>query len=223
MRNLQVTGPGLGQGIYTRAEASRLLKMPPDMVKRWTQGYTKLRGEDYRSVGPVIAQPPSSGGLLSFLDLIELFSVREFKQAGMQLPKIREAHEVLREQFQTPYPFATQRFATDGKQILDTRNLEDPLTRQRAFEFVREFFRNIRFGPDDLSDLWWPLGPDHLIVVDPKRSFGAPIDTRSGIRTEILYRAYLAEGENADAVAAWYEVSPEVVEEAVVFERSLAA
>ena len=68
-----------------------------------------------------------------------------------------------------------------------------------------------------MADKWWPMGRESLVVIDPKRAFVAPIDIRSGIRTDILYRAFLAE-QDIEAVVDWYEVSAEAVKDAIKFE-----
>lgn len=217
------TTPGIGMGIYTYAEASRLLDMPVDMLRRWDKGYERWHGDAKRAIEGVIDSPENPYGIISFLRLIELRSVKRFRDAGVRLQNIRQVHTKLRSELGTPYPFATDRFATDGQAIIDKEKMLDVAKQQKVFAFVREMFKQLDVSEDGLAERWHPLGKDHLIVLDPARSFGAPIEQRSGIRTEILYRAFIAEGENAEAVASWYEVSEEGVLEAVSYEVGLLA
>lgn len=214
--------PGIGTGIYTIAEAARLLKVPRDKLKRWANEYHRTRDGKQHVMPPVIERNGSAPGILTFFELIELAFVREFRKAGVRMERVREAHEALRSAMSTPYPFATKRFGTDGAQILDKENLHDVATKQAVFEYVREMFKDLETNEAELAAAWYPMGREHLVVLDPSRSFGAPIDRRSGVRTEILYRAFLAEG-NEQAVADWYEVETEAVREAVEFESQMAS
>ena len=90
------------------------------------------------------------------------------------------------------HPFAYKLLQTDGCQLLldAGEHYENVARRQKVFSFAEQFFKNIEFR-DHLAQRWWPLGSGKLIVIDPERSFGAPIDARRGVRTEVLYRATL--------------------------------
>lgn len=211
--------PGLGTGIYTVSEAARLLQVPSRTLKRWAEGYVYVRNGDQRRSGPLLDRENAEPGLLTFYDLVELFFVKEFRKDNqVELPHIRAAAARLRERWQTPYPFALKRIVELNRQLVEEATSETVLGQQRIFEFGRQFFRNVDFDEDGLAMAWHPLGKDKLIVVDPQRSFGAPIDTRSGIRTDVLYRQYRAEGD-AESVADWYEIPVEAVEQAIEFEE----
>ena len=64
---------------------------------------------------------------------------------------------------------------------------------------------------------WWPLGEGHSVVIDPERSFGAPIVHREGVQTLILAQAALAEN-SIETAADRYDVDPIAVAEAVEYE-----
>jgi uncharacterized protein (DUF433 family) len=66
------------------------------------------------------------------------------------------------------------------------------------------------------------MGTNRLVLLDPRRSFGQPIVSRSGVPTVILDRAAKAAGSVRE-VAAWYEVDRAEVQDAVEFEEKLAA
>lgn len=215
------TKPGLGSGIYTYHEAARLLHVDTANVRRWAEGYTyKLNGEIRRK--EAILQGPPGDGLLTFYDLIELFFVREFRNAGVKLQDIRDTAKYLADRWQTPYPYACNKLQTDGQQILLDAgdHYENVARKQCVFRFAEDFFKNIEFDAETcLAQEWWPIGRNKLIVIDPKRSFGTPIDVKTGVRTDILYAAYKAENGDIKAVVDWYEVTEETVEAAVEFEE----
>lgn len=213
-----VTMLAFDAGIYTIQDAARLLQVTPRKLQGWAEGYSYRKHGETRGPGPVIERSDAEPGLLTFRDLIELAFVREFREAGVPLPTIRDDASALRDEWGTAYPFASRRIAEFGKRWVDPDLMLTIRGKQQVFEFGREFFRSVDFDDKGLARLWYPLGRDRLVLVDPTRSFGAPIEQRSGIRTEILYRQFKAEG-GVQAVADWYEVSPEGVEQAVEFEE----
>jgi DNA-binding transcriptional MerR regulator/uncharacterized protein (DUF433 family) len=211
--------PALGTGIYTVAEAARLLQVSPQKLARWAEGYVFERYGELRRSGPVIDRGGAAPGLFTFYDLVELFFVREFRKAKVDLPLIRKAAQVLRDEWQTPYPFALKKIAELDRKLIHKEQLRTILGKQAVFEFGRGFFKDFDFDEQGLAAAWHPLTKGKLIVLDPKRSFGAPIDVRSGVRTDVLYRLYKAEDGDIEAVAGWYEVEPEAVAQAVEFEE----
>lgn len=117
--------------------------------------------------------------------------------------------------------------ATDGKNILLKQAREDGdealidlVTNQREFgRLVQDFLKELEFSGSDI--IWWPLGRQRQIVVDPKRNFGQPTAARSGVPSQILARSVKANASR-DLVAKWYEVQPEEIRDAIEFEESLA-
>lgn len=214
--------PGLGTGIYTYNEAARLLKVHPNQVRRWADGYVyAYRGEERRKE-PVLQRVSAGRGLLTFRDLIELHCVREFTKVGVRIETIRDAAKLLAERWRTAYPLANDKLRTDGQRILMEagEHYEDIAGQQHVFSFVENFFEDIQFDPETFEpQAWYPLGRGRLIVLDPHRSFGSPIDLRTGVRTDVIYLTYKAE-QDLDAVAEWYEVTPDAVRAAVEFEES---
>lgn len=212
----------LGIGIYAFPEAARLLRKSAGSVRRWANGYTyELRVGKGRG-GPVLGRRLDDE-TLSFGELIELLHVKGFRERGIPLEEIRQAAARLREEWDTPYPFATKRIATLGNQLLAHFEGEwkAPVSGQESFEFVGELAEQMVYS-DDFTAGWRPLGPDHRILLDPERRFGKPIDPVSGIRTGVLSDAFEAEGDEV-AVAGVYEVDLQAVRDAIRFERAFAA
>ena len=213
--------PKLGTGMYTLSQAAGLIQVSPRKLRGWVKGYKNLRIDAVRISTPVIAPQAEDLGLLTFYELIELFFVKQFADVGVTLPKIKRAHELLREKWDTPYPFARNDLYTDGRELLSKSgaDYEEVASTQKVFAYIELFFHNLDFGQDRMAECWWPLGRQELVVLDPARSFGSPIEVKSGIQTDVLYRAYEVEMQDIGAVAAWYEISEEAVEAAVRFEK----
>ena len=93
---------------------------------------------------------------------------------------------------------------------------------QREFgRITRLFLKDLEFLQGELPERWWPNGKNHLVALDPRRSFGQPIIFNEGVPTGTLARSVRANGSILQ-VARWFEISAASVREAVEFERSLA-
>jgi uncharacterized protein (DUF433 family) len=140
---------------------------------------------------------------------------------------MRRAHAKAQHQLQTTHPFCSNRISTDGRSILLRQGEEDSdralvnlVTDQAEFSrIVETFLKELEFSGSDI--IWWPLGKERQIVVDPKRNFGQPTVARSGVPSQVLARSVKANASQ-EVVARWYEVQPEEIRDAVEFEGSLA-
>ena len=212
--------PGLGTGIYTISEAARFLGVSTRKARGWADGYCHVRSDGAHVSEPVLERDELDRSLLTFHELIELFFVRELVKAGVPLPDIRHAAARLRDEWGTPYPVARDRLFTDGRQILveSGEHYRNVVRRQQVFAFAEQFFKDMDLDDELMAARWWALGRDRLVVLDPDRSFGAPIDIRSGIRTDIIYGAYKTD-QDVNAVVQWYEITEEAVRDAIEFEE----
>ena len=66
---------------------------------------------------------------------------------------------------------------------------------------------------------WRPVAAKY-VVIDPKRSFGAPIVDEVGVSTSILYKEWMVRS-NVKHIAAIYEVKEVLVRDAIQYEESL--
>lgn len=73
------------------------------------------------------------------------------------------------------------------------------------------------------SKRWFPLGKDHVIVVDPSIAFGSPSIVGHGIQTANVFDLYRGEGRNIDRTSAWLNLPPDVIKTAVEFEERILA
>jgi len=220
----------LNTGLYTVSEAARLTRIPAGKIRRWIRGYTFRKGESVRhsdAVWQTGIKPLDDKAALSFRDLLELRFVDAFIKAGVSWVTMRRAHTKAQEELKTTHPFCSKRIATDGKNILLKQAEEDSdealinlVTDQREFSrIVQDFLKELEFSGDDI--VWWPLGKNRQIVVDPRRNFGQPTVAKSGVPATTLARSVKA-NSSIDIVARWYEAQRDEVRDAVEFEDSLA-
>lgn len=224
----------IGRGIYSLAEAERLMKVPSQRIRRWARGYTYWYKGEQRYTPPIIStEVETVNGLpaLDFSDLIEIRFLNAFREYGVGMKAIRIAAQRAKEFLGRHRPFSSHIFKTDGRTILaelvgetGDKVLLDLVKSQYAFERILGPFLYDGLDFDEFAEpeRWWPLGSERLVVLDPHRAFGAPITARGGIPTILLNGAVRAEG-SIEFVADWYEVEPEEVRDAVEFEAHLAA
>src|SRR5205814_4431624 len=99
-------------GAYRPAEVARYAGTTTATVARWFHGYA---APGHR-MAPVL--PRGGGGLLSFVELVEVAFVADFRRLGMALDRLRQAHDYLRTTLEVAHPFAQLRFRTDGAHLL---------------------------------------------------------------------------------------------------------
>lgn len=216
-------------GIYSPAEVARYACLPQATVKTWFWPRSDGAGRgavfrpDYEDV--VRSDVPA----LSFLNLIEAKVARFFREEGVKAAVIRKARECLQRDLQTEHPFAHEDLRTDGRSIfraisdeVDAESFADAITHQHWFREFKAGLAGIRYSEENKLADQLDLGDG--IVLDPQRRYGKPIVSDCSMPTAILANAYYANGEDAEAVADWYSVTPGDVLAAVGFEsRSGAA
>ncbi|MGM9487423.1 DUF433 domain-containing protein [Ideonella sp. YS5] len=228
----------IGTGLYPLRQAARLVGADARNVRRWLRGYSWKSRDGRSSSGPLwhlqYEDDEDLGGerVLGFQDLLELRTVAKFIGQGVSLRVIRATIDTASE-FLGRYPLQSKRFLTDGKRIFleaVERSGEDPRLmdiRRRQFVFdavIRpSLFEGIDYDSHGRAQRWFPVPKARIIVLDPQVQFGEPIVAASGVPTDTLYAAYLAEGKDRSRVAKLYRVTPQAVNAAVLFEQRLAA
>ncbi len=213
----------LGVGLYSIADAARLLKAPTNKVLRWASVREGLV--------PRYFDPEER--LISFAELMELHFIKMFRDEGVSLQAIRKASHKATAVFGSKYPFGFKRFDTDGRTIFATLItesngvlVEDLQRGQYVFGSVmKPFFRKLEYkGTDSAVAQFWPRGKKGLVVLDPHRKFGKPIDAETGIPTRVIFDAlHAGKGQKPKTVSEWLGVSIAAVNAALDFEKSLAA
>lgn len=230
MKNENTPSPLLGVGLYSLPEAATYTGIPAAQINRWVFGY-RAGGKNHSGLWePTLAELDEK--TLSFHDLLEVRFVNAFRQHGVSLQAIRAAAGHAREWFDQPYPFTCKRFQTDGRSVFATvleetgdESLIDLVKRQYAFQqVIREsLYASIDYASDGEALRWFPLLRNKAIVLDPARHFGKPILDQSGVDTETIAAAWLAEDKNIRRVASIYDLTSAEVEAALKFERKEAA
>lgn len=226
----------IGVGIYSFADAARLIGSKSGELRRWMLGYDHkgTDGELVHSAPLWVHQLADDGrGIdgIGFRDLLELRFVRKFREAGVPLQLIRRTLEEAQSLLSTPYPFTCKKFRTDGKRIFMSvveetgdESLIDLVKRQNVIEPV--IGPSLRSGiefEEDMAARWFPIKNSKAIVLDPARSFGQPILVQSGIPTVAIAEAVVAEGGDESVVGRLFEISKVDVRRAVDFEARIAA
>lgn len=224
----------IGAGVYALPEAERMTGIPRKRIRRWLEGYHFTSSGRRHFMGPAVRSTlhRDVGELaLTFSDLLEIRFLDAFLQHGLKWKDIRVAAERARDYLGRPHPFSSRLFKTDGRAILleilrpgDDARLLNLVTDQWEFDRVVSpmLYAGIEFGDFDEPRRWWPMGRKRPVVIDPERSFGAPIVADEGVPTAILARSFVAEGTQR-MVAAIYDVSIRSVRAAIAYENSLVA
>jgi uncharacterized protein (DUF433 family) len=219
-----------GLGLYTTADASRLLGLPAAKIRRWMAGYDYEHRGERRYARPLwVPQLPKLEGQLglSFLDLMQLRVVARFMAEGISLQAMRLALDRAAEYLDRGHPFTAARFKTDGRRLFlevadqaGAQELYDLARKQYVFhEVIAPSFKDVDFEAD-MMVRWWPMGRRHQVVLDPQRSFGAPISSKNGIPTATLAAVAQNEG-SAEAVIRWFPVTAREARDAIEFQRRL--
>lgn len=218
-------GNYIGVGIFTVPDAARLSGVAANRVRRWVFG----RG------GTAVIEPqlPRQDGrdAIGFYNLIEVLFIQDLTHQHVGFGTIRKLIEHARNSLNDAHPFAVKRLHVSGREIfLETatetgdRHLLNLTNGNFAMLDVleRSFQRSIAFGgPDGRASEWRPYPNLDRIVVDPKRKFGRPIDSETGMPTDVLAASLVAEHNDAKRVARLWDVPLEAVLQAAEFEVNL--
>lgn len=219
---MPLDGAILGEGIYTPREAARLLHGTHQEVLRWTRGSgpnEPLWNNHYRFLSDTTE--------ISFLDLVELRVVRLLRAQKISLQAIRFAIRIASEKFNIDRPLSSVRFKTDGTEVLmdavekdgEFVSLSKRSPGQKVFaKIVEQSVVDLDYEGGQVVR-WWPTNGKN-IVIDPKRSFGAPIVNEYGISTSVLSDEY-DRCKDFKYLSRLFEIGVPLVREAVSFEKSL--
>jgi uncharacterized protein (DUF433 family) len=188
---------------------------------------------------PVITPTAEDSGMgLSFVNLMEVRVLDGFRQTGVSMQQVRKALAYVRTALDERHPLASERILTDAVDVFweyqrkageEIHLINISKGGQKAFrEAILRYLREMEWGNDRIVSRWWPdAAPgEGLVVVDPRRAFGAPVIVRTGIRTEDIFQRFSA-GEPLEELADDYGLSIGQVEagiraEARFLERAAA-
>jgi hypothetical protein len=220
----------VGLGLYTPAEAGRLLQIAPSKISRWLRGH-EANGRKYAPLWESQVDLNDGHAYLGFRDLMEVRIANKFISYGISPQRVRSAIILANEMLGQERPLSTDRFKTDGREIFfrvlekdqdgeESERLLNLFRRQYEFrQIIEPLLKTVDFDSDGEPTHWWPYGRKANIIVDPARSFGQPIDAASSVPTAALAAA--AQREGIPAAARSYFVTQKSVRNALRFETFL--
>ena len=217
----------LSAGLYWLDDVRRLAGVPTDLSRRFIRQYKGQQG-----LWGGGEQRAGRYYYATFRDLIELRYINALHFAGVSWQRICRTAEYAGTRFKTDYPFSDRRFQTDGAEIFDRTDAGLEHVSGKGQLAFAEIIAPSLFEPldyvNDAPTRWYPAqdwGLDDVgksVVVDPLRSFGAPVIHEWHIPTDTLYRNFIGERCDARLVALSYGIPEETVLQAVTFEEALA-
>lgn len=201
--------------VYRIAEAAQYAKISPRTVAAWHKADAEFLSRK------------DKGGELNYMQLIEVAVVAAFRKMGVSIPSIRATREYAARTLKVEHPFAIYRFKEEARHLfLDSKQIDlkpntvvqadqgGQLTWQHMIGRLNEF----DYEDDGFVLQWHVAGRGSPIVIDPRKSFGAP--TVKGIPTWVLKGRWQAGESNSD-IADDFGIKKEDVREALKFEGVL--
>jgi hypothetical protein len=220
----------VGLGLYTPAEAGRLLQVAPSKISRWLRGH-QANGRVYSPLWKSQVDLHDGHTYLGFRDLMEVRIADKFISYGISAQRVRSAIILAQEMMGQERPLSTDRFRTDGRDIFfrvfeadddgeERERLLNLFRRQYEFrQIIEPLLRTVDFDSGGEPTHWWPKGRQANILVDPARAFGQPIDGASSVPTAILASAALQDG--IAGASRNFSVTQKSIRNAMKFEASL--
>ncbi len=200
--------------LYTVRQVGQFLQVPPSTVAHW------------RPLVQRAGAPRRGDSGVTFIGLAEAAVLAAFRHAGVSMQRIRPAIAVLKETTGLEHALVARRLFTDGVEVLyrwGNEEAPDSIARlvtvrngQQVFtDVVRDYLKLITWGADGFPTmLRLPAYRHTEVIIDPRRSFGQPFFSRSGVKVEdVLHRIWA--GEDFDTVATDYGLARADVEDAL--------
>lgn len=217
----------VGIGLYTPAEAGRLLRIAPAKISRWLRGH-EANGKRYEPLWEPQVDLGEEGIFLGFRDLQEIRVAATFIAQGLSPQRVRQAVELARDLVGDARPLSTARFRSDGRTVFlqvveedGQTKLVDLFRKQFAFRDILErSLTNLDYDEAGIPSIWWPLGRGKSVKIDPARSFGQPIEAETSVPVDALVAAVEAEGTPEAAARVW-DVPVRAVKRALAYQREM--
>lgn len=209
----------LGNGIYSIPDLSLILRLPKGKIRNWLNEYWDVRlAEKHKRK---YSWGEGKNKATNFYTLIEFYVFYQLRNLKVGTKTILHAHEIMADQLNTPYPFASSEVLTDGKKIIysidDGTTINADKSKQIVFkEIIESFCKKIEFSESHLAERYWPLGKGRHIVVDPHHQFGQPVIEKTNLLAESIRDLHSA-GESKQFLTRLYNISIKEVNDAIDF------
>jgi uncharacterized protein (DUF433 family) len=216
------------QPAYALAEASRYLKLPKATLRSWVVGRPYPKADGVVHSRPLIHAAKRKPLLLDFWNLIEAHVLRSLRtDHGVSIKAVRQALSyaeraekidrlLLRKDLRTD---AGRLFVEKYGELIDL-SASGQLAIRKVFE---EHLKRVEWDEWQFPVRLYPFvsGESYRrpIAIDPNIAFGRPVVLRAGVSTGAIAERIDA-GESVEALAEDYDLSPEEIEEAVLYERA---
>lgn len=208
------------RGAFTTTQVAVLLGVEPSRVASWLSGSPPLISTDLPTVAGRLA--------LSFDGLVEARAVNYLLAEGVSRRKLAKAMKAMRQRWSDPHPLARERqLTTDGASVLELKGekIVDLLTDAYLHPEILRPALSGRVVFESGRAAWLEPYPTEmpLVRIDPARAFGRPVivEDAAAVPTETL--ATSAEVDGVGEAADWFGVSEAAVNQAITFERRIAA
>jgi uncharacterized protein (DUF433 family) len=209
------------QPAYGISEAAVYLKVPVSTLRYWLGS---------RNIQPIIQTASSDPVRLSFMNLLESHALAAMtKLYNLKLPKVRTALRKISEHAPQSHPLVTQVFLTDRKDLfidrMDRLVNVSAKSSQLNLDFYRMYLERVQTDPKGLFRFFpFVVEPrasePKTIEINPMIGFGKPVIAGTGISTAIIASRFNAR-ESIAALAEEYGRTPQEIEEAIRWERTL--
>ena len=216
---------------YGLAEAARYLKVATATLRSWVVGrpYPKAGGTVGR-FQPLIHPPQRKPPVLSFWNLVEAHVLRSLRaEHGVSIKAVRKALEYAEDTLHIDRLLLSKELCTDAGRVFIDRygelielSASGQIALRRVFE---DHLRRVEWGEWQFPIRLYPFVSSDVmsggrpIAIDPTIAFGRPIVVRAGVSTSTIAERIDA-GESVSDLAFDYDLTPQEVEEAVLYERA---
>jgi uncharacterized protein (DUF433 family) len=218
----------LDREMYSEAEAARYLRVPQSTLNYWLEGGER-RGKLY---APVIrAEARGHRAPVTWAEFIEAGLLRSYRRSGIPMAELRAFIDLLRRQFEVPYPLADRRPYVAGRRLVVEAQQEArldpdfwlvaPVDEQLLLLPPSDAFLQRVTWEGDQASGWRPHDDQASPVrIYPDLRGGRP--AVGGISTAVVWE-HDAAGEDPEDIAEDFGLTTDQVRWALAFETSLRA
>ncbi len=212
----------LDREVYVMSQVDRLLDLGTGTARRWIDGYER-RGRRYE---PLVRAETTGSDVVTWGEFVETRLIAEYRSRGVAVVRMRPAIMALRREFETDYPLATARpfLNEDGRDLV--LRVQDETVLSPSLRFVvrtnqgvmlsmevQRFQQDAEYEETDEVRRIRLFGAPN-VVLDPEYGFGEPTVRGRRLRVSAIAEA-IAAGEARDDIKATWDISDEVVDDAL--------
>lgn len=217
------------QPAYSLTEAARYLKLPAATLRSWVVGRAYPKGESVATFRPLLKPARKQPPLLSFYNLIEAHVLRSLRtEHGVAIRELRRAIAFAERTLKIERLLLNKDLRTHAREVfldeygkLINLSTSGQIAMRRLLE---EHLKRVEWDQWQFPVRLYPYvsaepTTERPIAIDPDIAFGRPVVIRAGVSTEAI-AGRIDAGETVKALAEDYDLRPEEIEEAVLYERA---